>query len=70
MHDVFCQREVVDSEDARQRGDDAPGFAAEEMVAELFAHMFRRAHYIFMTGRTSTAPSTSKMGQPLESSTA
>ena len=48
LHDVFCQREVVDSEDARQRGDHAPGFAAEQMIAGLH-HMF-----IFMTGRTST----------------
>ena len=64
LHDVFRQREVVDSKDARQRGDYAPRFAPEEMIAGIY-HMF-----IFMTGRTSTAPSTSKIGQPLESSTA
>ena len=49
LHDVFCQREVVDSEDARQSGDHAPRFAPEQMIAGLH-HMF-----IFMTGRTSTA---------------
>ena len=64
LHDVFCQREVMDSEDARKRGDHAPRFAPKEMVAG-FHHMF-----ICKTGRTSTAPSNSKIGQPLESSTA
>src|SRR5574337_484594 len=64
LHDIFRQCEVVDSEDARQRGDHAPRFAPEEMIAGL--------HYIFIfiTGRTSTAPSDSKIGQPFESSTA
>ena len=64
LHDVFCQREVVHPEDARERGDHAPGFAPKEMIAG-FHHMF-----ICRTGRTSTAPSNSKIGQPLESSTA
>jgi len=64
LHDVFRQREVVNSKDARQRGDHARRFAPKKMIAGLY-HMF-----IFMTGRTSTAPSTSKIGQPLESSTA
>src|SRR5437899_3218945 len=64
LHHVFRQREVLDSKDARQRGDHAPRFAPKQMVAGMY-HMF-----IFMTGRTSTAPSTSKIGQPLESSTA
>src|SRR5437588_5578590 len=64
LHDVFCQREVVHPEDARERGDHAPGFAPKEMIAG-FHHMF-----ICKTGRTSTAPSNSKIGQPLESSTA
>src|SRR5712692_8862080 len=54
LYDVFCQREVVDSEDARQRGHYAPRLAPEEMITRL-DHIF-----IFMTGRTSTAPSTSK----------
>ena len=47
-----------------KRGDHAPRFAPKQMIVGLY-HMF-----IFMTGRTSTAPSTSKIGQPLESSTA
>jgi len=64
LHNVFRQREVMDSEDARQRGDYASRFAPKQMIAGIF-HML-----IFMTGRTSTAPSTSKIGQPLESSTA
>ena len=64
LHDVFRQREVVDSKDARQRGNYAPRFAPKQMIAGIY-HMF-----IFMTGRTSTAPSTSRIGQPLESSTA
>jgi hypothetical protein len=38
--------------------------ALEEMIARLH-HIFS-----FITGRTSTAPSTSKIAQPLESSTA
>jgi len=62
--DIFCQREVVDTEYPRQRGDHASRLAPEEMVARLH-HMFN-----FMTGRTSTAPSTSNIGQSLESSTA
>jgi hypothetical protein len=64
LHDVFCQCEIVDSKDARQRGDYAPGFVPKQMIVGIY-HMF-----IFMTGRISTAPSTSKIGQPLESSTA
>jgi hypothetical protein len=64
LHHVFRQCEVLDSKDARQRGDHAPRFAPKQMVAGIY-HMFS-----FMTGRTSTAPSTSKIGQPLESSTA
>src|SRR6516162_5727859 len=64
LHDVLCQREVVDAEDACQRGDHAPRLASEEMIAGPH-HMFS-----CMTGRTSTEPPTSKIGQPLESSTA
>src|SRR6516162_4139931 len=45
-------------------GDNARRFAPEQMIARLH-HTF-----IFITGRTSTAPSTSRIGQPLESSTA
>src|SRR5215468_1445726 len=64
LDDVFCQYEIVDSKDARQRGDHAPRFAPKQMFVGIH-HMFS-----FMTGRTSTAPSTSKIGQPLASSTA
>src|SRR5580704_2447633 len=64
LNDVFRQREVVDSEDARQSGDHPPGFPAEQVIARL-RHMF-----ICMIGRTSTVPSPSKIGQLFESSTA
>src|SRR5215467_12186388 len=64
LHNVFCQREVMHSKNARQRGNDAPRFAPKQMLIELH-HMLS-----FMTGRTSTAPSTSRIGQPFESSTA
>jgi len=55
---------VVDAEDARQRGDHAPRLVPEQMIAGL--------HYMFIcwTGRTSTEPPTSKIGQPLDISTA
>src|SRR6516165_12602201 len=64
LHDVLCQREVVDPKDARQRGDHAPRLVSEKMIAGL--------HYMFscMTGRTSTEPPTSNTGQPFEISTA
>src|SRR5215471_1935495 len=64
LHDVLRQPEVVDAEDARQRGDHAPRLVPEEMIAGL--------HYVFIcwTGRTSTEPPTSRIGQPLEISTA
>src|SRR5213593_264971 len=64
LHHVFCQREVFDAEDARQRGDHSPRFPPEEMLVQLH-HML-----VFRTGRTSTTPPPSKMGQPNESSTA
>lgn len=64
LHHVFCQREVLDAEDARQRGDHPPRFPPEEMLVQLH-HMS-----VFRTGRTSTTPPPSKMGQPNESSTA
>src|SRR5208282_3393095 len=64
LHDVLRQREVVDAKDARQRGDHPPRLAPEEMIAGLH-HMFS-----CMTGRTSTEPPTSRIGQPLEISTA
>jgi len=35
LHDVFRQREVVDAEYARERGNHAPRFPTEQMVAEL-----------------------------------
>jgi hypothetical protein len=54
----------VNAEDAGQGGDHAARFVLEEMFTEL--------HYMLnlMTGRTSTLPSTTKMGQPFESSAA
>jgi hypothetical protein len=64
LYDVLCQGEVVDSEDPRQHGAHASRFAQKKMIARL-DHVL-----IFMIGRTSTAPSTSKIGQPFESSTA
>ena len=64
LDDVLRQRQVVNTEHARERGDHAPRLTPKEVIARLH-HMFN-----FMTGRTSTAPSTSKIGQPLESSTA
>ena len=39
LHDVFRQREVVDSEDARQRGDHAPRFAPEKMIRSAPSHV-------------------------------
>src|SRR5262249_59042219 len=63
LDDVLRQRQVVNTEHARERGDHAPRLTPKEVVARLH-HMFN-----FMTGLTSTAPSTSKIGQPLESST-
>ena len=35
LHDVFCQCEVMDSKDARQRGDQAPGFAPKQMIVRI-----------------------------------
>src|SRR5437899_261116 len=64
LRHVFCQREVLDTEDARQRGDDPPRLSPEQMLVQLH-HM-----PVFRTGRTSTTPPPSKMGQPIESSTA
>src|SRR5262249_9495069 len=67
LHDVFRQREIVDSKDASQGRDHPARFVAEKMLARPtnFGQMFS-----CMTGRTSTAPSFSKIGQPFESSTA
>src|SRR5437870_5167339 len=39
LYHVFRQREVLDSKDARQRGDHAPRFAPKQMVAGI-DHMF------------------------------
>src|SRR5262249_41574970 len=64
LYDVFRQRQVLDPEDARERGDEAPRFAPEQMLRRL-DHMLS-----FMAGRTSTVPSFSRIGQPFESSTA
>ena len=62
LHHVFCQRQIVNSENSRKRGHHAARLAPEKMLVKL--------HYIFMTGRTSTAPPVSKIGQPSEISTA
>src|SRR5262249_28891597 len=64
LDDVLRQREVMDSEDPAERGDHAPCFSPEKV--------FRTLHQIstFMTGRTSTEPPTSKIGQPFEISDA
>ncbi len=35
LHDVFCQRQVVHPEEARERGDHAPRLAAEEVLVEV-----------------------------------
>src|SRR6516225_6176986 len=40
LYHVLCQREVMDSEDARQRGDHSPRLAPEKMIAR-FHHMFK-----------------------------
>jgi hypothetical protein len=32
LNDILRQREVVDAEDSRQRGNQAPGLAPEEVV--------------------------------------
>ena len=64
LHYLFCQGEIVNAEDAGQGGDPAARIVPEEMFTEF--------HYMlnFITGRTSTWPSTTKMGQPFESSAA
>src|SRR5271154_3625046 len=62
LDDVFCQRQILHSEDARKRGHHASRLAPEKMLV--------KPHYIFMTGRTSTMPPDSKIGQPSEISTA
>ena len=64
LHDVFRQRQVLDAEDARQRGDQPPRFPPEQMLVQL-GHM-----PVCSTGRTSTTPPPSRMGQPFDSSTA
>ncbi len=45
LDDVLRQREVVDAEDARQRGDHASRLVPEEMIAELHLHL----HYLDRT---------------------
>ena len=64
LDDVFRQREVANAEDARQGGDEPSGLPPEQMLVGLH-HMANG-----ITGRTSTTPPPSKMGQPSESSTA
>ena len=67
LRDVLGEREVVHAEDAHQRGHEPAGLVAEEVRIERGV---ARAAHIAMVGRTSTAPPTSKMGQPRASSTA
>jgi hypothetical protein len=52
----------VDAEYPRQGRHDASGLAPKEMFVDV--------HQNFMIGRTSTDPPSSKIGQPLENSTA
>ena len=58
------QLKIVSSEDARQRSGDRPALCRNRCSLGSIYML------IFITGRTSTAPSRSKMGQPFESSTA
>ena len=64
MDDVLRQGQIVNAQDAGQRGDHPPGLVPEEMLAGL--------HYMSMvrTGRTSIMPPESKIGQPRDISTA
>src|SRR5260370_41705524 len=64
LHHVLCQREVLDAEDARQRGAHPPRFPPEQMLMQLH-HMV-----VSTTGRTSTTPPPSKIVQPTQISTA
>src|SRR5579863_3077388 len=59
LDDVFCQRKIMNAECPREGGDHASRLSAKEMVAQLHSYMS-----ICMTGRTSTEPSTSRIGQP------
>ncbi len=47
LHGILSQREVVDPEDPRQRGDHASRIAPEEMIAGLHLHvqLLDRAHF-------------------------
>src|SRR5882672_6734293 len=68
LHDIFRQREVLHAEDPRQGGDHPPCFAPKEKIARF--HGFSVCYmFIFSSGRTSTEPPTSRIGQPFESST-
>src|SRR5215510_1890487 len=64
LDNVFCHREVLDSENAGECRDHAPRLTPEKVIRIL--------HHIstFMTGRTSTEPPTSRIGQPFEISNA
>ena len=59
LHHILGEREIVDAEQSRERGDHPSRFPTEEMVAWLRHYML-----IWMTGRTSTKPPASKIGQP------
>src|ERR1700751_4314508 len=64
LDDVFCQREVMDTEHAGQRGHHPPRLPPEQILVQ--------PHYIpvFRIGRTSTTPPPSRIGHPSDNSTA
>src|SRR5437763_395358 len=64
LDDIFREREVVETKYARECGDQSRRLLPEQLV-EI-------AHYmsIFITGRTSTCPPRSRIGQPFASSAA
>src|SRR5262249_39460176 len=73
LHDVLRQRQVMNAEHASEGGDHPSRLAPEKMVHGHRARSVAPARihrYIFMTGRISTKPPRSRIGQPLESSAA
>src|SRR5215472_18728402 len=64
LNNVLREREVVDTENARQGCEQPAGFATEKMFVGY--HQI----YICRIGRTSTNPPPSKIGQPRASSVA
>ena len=70
LHDVLGQRQVVHTEDSRERGDHPSRLTSEQMVVELTQGFVVQRHAIAATGRISTEPSPASIGQPLANSTA